>query len=65
MVFRGDNIIITNKIAKSNLKGYSNKNNKISRDIIIMKGVPLEKTNKIGRNEPCHCGSGKKYKNVV
>lgn len=26
-------MIITNRIAKSNLKGYSNKNNKISRDI--------------------------------
>ena len=22
----------------------------------------IRKENKIGRNEPCHCGSGKKYK---
>lgn len=33
MVFRGENVIITNNIAKSNLKEYTNKNNKISRDI--------------------------------
>lgn len=24
---------------------------------------PIKKDNKIGRNEPCPCGSGKKYKN--
>jgi predicted transcriptional regulator of viral defense system len=33
MVLRGDNMIITNMIAKNNLSEYSNKNNKISRDI--------------------------------
>lgn len=33
MVLRGENMIITNKIAKQNLIDYSNKNNKISRDI--------------------------------
>ena len=33
MVLRGENMIITNNIAKSNLKEYSNKNNKISREI--------------------------------
>ena len=33
MVLRGENMIITNDIAKSNLMDYSNKNNKISRDI--------------------------------
>ena len=33
MVLRGENMIITNKIAKINLINYSNKNNKISRDI--------------------------------
>lgn len=25
--------------------------------------TPFDKTNKIGRNDPCPCGSGKKYKN--
>lgn len=24
--------------------------------------TPVRKTNKVGRNEPCHCGSGKKFK---
>lgn len=24
---------------------------------------PVKKTNKVGRNDPCPCGSGKKYKN--
>jgi predicted transcriptional regulator of viral defense system len=33
MVLGGENMIITNEIAKSNLASYSNKNNKISRDI--------------------------------
>ncbi len=33
MVLRGENMIITNNIAKNNLTQYSNKNNKISRDI--------------------------------
>lgn len=33
MVFCGENMVITNNIAKSNLINYSNKNNKISRDI--------------------------------
>ena len=33
MVLRGENMIITNDIAKTNLSDYSNKNNKISRDI--------------------------------
>jgi uncharacterized protein YecA (UPF0149 family) len=25
-------------------------------------GIPVTPRNKIGRNEPCPCGSGKKYK---
>jgi len=28
-----------------------------------IKGVPFVNLNKTGRNEPCACGSGKKYKN--
>jgi preprotein translocase subunit SecA len=27
------------------------------------KAIPLRKADKVGRNEPCPCGSGKKYKN--
>jgi preprotein translocase subunit SecA len=27
------------------------------------KVVPLRRADKVGRNEPCPCGSGKKYKN--
>ena len=33
MVFRGENMIVTNSMVKSNLSNYSNKNNKISREI--------------------------------
>ncbi len=34
MILRGENkVLITNEIAKNNLNNYSNKNNKISRDI--------------------------------
>ena len=33
MVLRGENMIITNSIAKNNIINYSNKNNKLSRDI--------------------------------
>lgn len=25
-------------------------------------GVTIRNENKIGRNDPCHCGSGKKFK---
>ncbi|MHB1694447.1 MAG: SEC-C metal-binding domain-containing protein, partial [bacterium] len=28
-----------------------------------VKQKPIVKSKKIGRNEPCPCGSGKKYKN--
>jgi uncharacterized protein YecA (UPF0149 family) len=33
--------------------------NKYDRDY---ESQPVEPSNKIGRNEPCPCGSGKKYK---
>lgn len=33
MVLRGENMIITNDMVKNNLVNYSNKNNKISRDV--------------------------------
>ncbi len=25
-------------------------------------GTPIKKKTKLGRNDPCYCGSGKKYK---
>lgn len=31
--------------------------------MVYMRPRPLSKDNNIGRNEPCPCGSGKKYKN--
>lgn len=38
---------------------------KEKRKVVIMRhkeGKPLAFTKKLGRNELCHCGSGKKYK---
>ena len=29
----------------------------------LQKTMPVRVENKIGRNDPCPCGSGKKYKN--
>ncbi|MBT4087249.1 MAG: hypothetical protein HOE30_02025 [Deltaproteobacteria bacterium] len=29
----------------------------------VAKQMPARKKREPGRNEPCHCGSGKKYKN--
>jgi len=34
-----------------------------SGDDKSVKKVPMKKKNKVGRNDPCPCGSGKKYKN--
>ena len=28
----------------------------------VKKNVPIKKDNKVGRNDPCPCGSGKKFK---
>ncbi|NJN77681.1 MAG: hypothetical protein HC803_04585 [Saprospiraceae bacterium] len=37
--------------------------NKIGKEGTILKSGNFQyKNNKIGRNEPCPCGSGKKYK---
>jgi preprotein translocase subunit SecA len=30
---------------------------------VLEKVMPRKVDPKIGRNDPCHCGSGKKYKN--
>ena len=35
----------------------------ITNDTEETKSAPIKKTKKIGRNDPCPCGSGKKYKN--
>jgi uncharacterized protein YecA (UPF0149 family) len=32
-------------------------------DISVPKPASIQVTEKVGRNEPCPCGSGKKYKN--
>ena len=40
------------------------RNNKIVHDTHLKtKGTPIKNDKKIGRNDPCPCGSGKKYKN--
>lgn len=31
--------------------------------MVYMRQKPLSKDHRVGRNEPCPCGSGKKYKN--
>ncbi|MBW2054446.1 MAG: SEC-C domain-containing protein [Deltaproteobacteria bacterium] len=31
-------------------------------EILLNRTKPIEAQNKVGRNEPCPCGSGKKYK---
>lgn len=50
---------IYNKIIMWNLKGYTTSEiNKIQSN----KGTTIIKHNRIGRNDPCICGSGKKYK---
>jgi SEC-C motif domain protein len=34
----------------------------IDDDSLASDGAPLQRLEKIGRNDPCSCGSGKKYK---
>ena len=41
----------------------SNAFSQVFDDISIPKPAPIQITEKVGRNEPCPCGSGKKYKN--
>ena len=41
----------------------SNAFSQVFDDISIPKPAPIHITEKVGRNEPCPCGSGKKYKN--
>lgn len=47
---------------RQNTERKQQNNNKIVHDTHIKKGTPV-KSEKVGRNDPCPCGSGKKYKN--
>lgn len=31
-------------------------------DLVLQEAAPIQKPTKVGRNDPCPCGSGKKYK---
>ncbi len=49
---------------RQNTERKDQRNNKIVHDTHLKtKGTPIKNTNKVGRNDPCPCGSGKKYKN--
>jgi preprotein translocase subunit SecA len=49
---------------RQNTEREDKRNNKIVHDTHIkQKGTPIKKEKKIGRNDPCPCGSGLKYKN--
>jgi len=49
---------------RQNTERQDKRNNKIVHDTHIkQKGTPIKKDKKIGRNDPCPCGSGLKYKN--
>lgn len=44
-------------------EAYESNNNNILNDLLALKStVPIKNEAKIGRNDPCICGSGKKYK---
>jgi len=49
---------------RQNTNRKEQRNNTIVHDTHIkVKGTPIKNTKKVGRNDPCPCGSGKKYKN--
>ena len=49
---------------RQNTERKDQRNNKIVHDTHLKtKGTPIKNTNKVGRNDPCPCGSGLKYKN--
>ena len=48
---------------RQNLERHENKNIKTNDSSESTKKTPKKVENKIGRNDPCPCGSGKKYKN--
>lgn len=45
------------------LKVTPEQSDQLSDSSVQTKKMPVKVTPKTGRNEPCHCGSGKKYKN--
>ena len=47
---------------RQNLERHENKNIKTNDTKEEMKKTPKRVSKKIGRNDPCPCGSGKKYK---
>ncbi len=48
---------------RQNTERKEQRNNKIVHDTHVkVKGTPIKNDKKIGRNDPCPCGSGKKYK---
>ena len=59
-----------NNVRQANLPSSSNKNLKTGREEVSAQKTstpqvtqPIKVEKKIGRNDPCPCGSGKKYKN--
>ncbi len=49
---------------RQNTERKEQRDNKIVHDTHIkVKGTPIKNLNKVGRNDPCPCGSGLKYKN--
>lgn len=48
---------------RQNLERVENKNIRTNENDSEVKRTPKKVTKKIGRNDPCPCGSGKKYKN--
>ena len=48
---------------RQNTERKEQRDNKIVHDTHIkVKGTPIKNLNKVGRNDPCPCGSGKKFK---
>jgi len=56
-------IYLLKAVVTQNTERKEQATNKIVHDTHIkQKGTPIKKDKKIGRNDPCPCGSGKKYK---
>ena len=48
---------------RQNTERQEKRSNKIVHDTHVkQKGTPIKKEKKVGRNDPCPCGSGKKFK---
>ena len=57
-------IYLLKAVVTQNTERKEQATNKIVHDTHIkQKGTPIKKDKKIGRNDPCPCGSGLKYKN--